>query len=474
MNILKKIHLAFVFLAGLFPTEMVYADDSFVVVVASDTVIAMPDSQFYAQSLKVHFPVGNFSIPREASLLADLDSRLKPYLQDDSYRLRSILLRGAASPEGPIPLNHRLGRRRAQALLDIVNRYVGGAGHSLRQEIVPEDYAFLLMLMRQEGDPDYQRVADLVRQYQDEDPARLKAELMRLDGRQVWNRLVATYFKRLRAAGVVFVFSKVRPADADSLDIRLLWPMAELSATPVLSPVELPALPPLAMPVRVPRREMLSVKTNLLLDFAYVPGYNRFCPIPNVAVEYYPLHGHFTYGASFDSPWWQDYDDHKYFQVRNYQLEARYYLRSGDVNRTGYGNGIAFRGLYLQGYVHAGLYGISFSSHRAWVGEGAGGGVGLGYVMPLGRKSRWRLELGVQLGVMFTRYDPFQYESLLFADLHDNLYYYKWYNWGHLFKKRRHNYTWIGPTRVGVTLSYDLLFRRRARKGVSLKRYETQ
>lgn len=63
MNILKKIHLAFVFLAGLFPTEMVYADDSFVVVVASDTVIAMPDSQFYAQSLKVHFPVGNFSIP---------------------------------------------------------------------------------------------------------------------------------------------------------------------------------------------------------------------------------------------------------------------------------------------------------------------------------------------------------------------------------------------------------------------------
>ena len=47
-----------------------------------------------------------------------------------------------------------------------------------------------------------------------------------------------------------------------------------------------------------PRRELLSVKSNVLFDFAYVPaGYNRFCPIPNIAVEYYPLHGHFTFGA---------------------------------------------------------------------------------------------------------------------------------------------------------------------------------
>ena len=40
------------------------------------------------------------------------------------------------------------------------------------------------------------------------------------------------------------------------------------------------------------------MKSNVLFDFAYVPaGYNRFCPIPNIAVEYYPLHGHFTFGA---------------------------------------------------------------------------------------------------------------------------------------------------------------------------------
>ena len=54
----------------------------------------------------------------------------------------------------------------------------------------------------------------------------------------------------------------------------------------------------------LPRREFLSVKSNLLLDVAYVPGYDRWCPIPTVAIEYYPKNGHFTFGASFDCPWW--------------------------------------------------------------------------------------------------------------------------------------------------------------------------
>ena len=90
----------------------------------------------------------------------------------------------------------------------------------------------------------------------------------------------------------------------------------------------------------LPRRELLSVKTNVLFDFAYIPaGYDRFCPIPNIAVEYYPLHGHFTFGASLDFPWWKDYDAHKYMEVRNYQVEGRYYFESGDISRRPVGGG---------------------------------------------------------------------------------------------------------------------------------------
>ena len=53
----------------------------------------------------------------------------------------------------------------------------------------------------------------------------------------------------------------------------------------------------------LPRREVLFYMTNLLLDVAYMLGYNRWCPIPNLAIEYYPKKGHFTYGALFDFPW---------------------------------------------------------------------------------------------------------------------------------------------------------------------------
>lgn len=223
----------------------------------------------------------------------------------------------------------------------------------------------------------------------------------------------------------------------------------------------------------VPRREFLSVKTNLLFYGVYMPsGYDRWCPIPNVAVEYYPKKGHFTFGGSFDFPWWQDYAAHKYFQIRNYQLEARYYLRRGDLASNPPGEGPAFRGLYFQGYAHGGLFGICFDANRGWVGEGFGAGVGVGYVMGLSRKGHWRLEFGLQVGFFHCKYDPYQYENPVDPNYRDGLYYYKWTQSPSLFKKRQYRYTWLGPTRVGVTLTYDLLYRRISKKGVSFKNSE--
>ena len=223
----------------------------------------------------------------------------------------------------------------------------------------------------------------------------------------------------------------------------------------------------------VSRREFLSVKTNLLFYGVYMPsGYDRWCPIPNVAVEYYPKKGHFTFGGSFDFPWWQDYAAHKYFQIRNYQLEARYSLRRGDLASNPPGEGPAFRGLYFQGYAHGGLFGICFDANRGWVGEGFGAGVGVGYVMGLSRKGHWRLEFGLQVGFFHCKYDPYQYENPVDPNYRDGLYYYKWTQSPSLFKKRQYRYTWLGPTRVGVTLTYDLLYRRISKKGVSFKNSE--
>lgn len=223
----------------------------------------------------------------------------------------------------------------------------------------------------------------------------------------------------------------------------------------------------------VPRREFLSVKSNLLFYAVYMPGYDRWCPIPNVAVEYYPKKGHFTFGASFDFPWWQNYDDHKYFQIRNYQLETRYYLKeSKKDDRTSAYQAPAFSGFYAQAYANVGLFGICFDADRGWVGEGIGGGIGAGYVMPVSKNGHWRLEFGLQVGFFHCKYDPYQYENPVDPNYRDGLYYYKWTQSPSLFKKRQYRYTWLGPTRIGVTLTYDLLYRRISKKGVSFKNSE--
>ena len=442
------------------------------VVVLDDSVrqVEMSDSLFYRISRKVIFPVNKYVIPQDSKFRQELLNEILPYFDNRDYVLESMYIRGAASPEGPYGWNCTLSQLRRKALLKLINENVKHPVDSLLNiNEVPEDYIYLLLLMKERHDRDYSRVAAVVNKYIDTDQHRLKQELMAMDGKRLWRRLLKDYFPEMRAARVVLFFKKYEGVSAKPVEpVSFSDVKAE---EPQMPAIDMPALS--AGPLRLPRREVLSVKTNLLLDLAYMPfGYNRFCPIPNIAVEYYPLHGHFTYGASFDCPWWQNYTDHKYFQVRNYQLEARYYFRDGSVERTGYGRGAAFTGWYLQGYANFGLYGICFTANRGWEGEGIGGGLGFGYVLPLTKTGHWRLEFGAQLGVFWTKYDPYQYESVLYPDRHDNLYYYKWDKWGNLFRRRQHQLTWFGPTRVGVTLTYDLLYRRRAKKGVSLKSWE--
>jgi hypothetical protein len=106
------------------------------------------------------------------------------------------------------------------------------------------------------------------------------------------------------------------------------------------------------------------------------------------------------------------------------------------------------------------------------VGEGVGAGIGAGYVMPITKTGRWRLEMGVQLGYFRCKYDPYKYENPVNPDYHDNLYYYKWTDKPEFFKKRQYRWNWLGPTRIGITLTYDLLYRKIQSKGVGLKSTE--
>ena len=323
------------------------------------TLIRISNEDFLDKAGKVVFKVNSYDTFSNDTLLQLLEKELLPRINKDSLRLRRIFIRGAASPEGPVPNNRMLVRRRAETLTSFLRAHLSVPVHeeSLSTEVVTEDYSLLLVMMERANDP----AAGIVRSLCEKHVPRyeytiLKNKLKLLQGGTLWRHLLKDYFPELRAARVVLVFDKPEvPAQPEKTETPEI---TEIPETPEVDvPVDVNV--DVNVPVRVPRRELMSIKTNLLLYGFYLPGgYNRWCPIPNVALEYYPKHGHFTYGASIDFPWWRSYYEYKFFEVRNYQLEARYYFRSGDIRKRIPGQGAAFRGWYLQGYAHVGLFNI--------------------------------------------------------------------------------------------------------------------
>ena len=428
---------------------------------------AMSEDYFFDHAGYVIFPVGKSRLPLNSPLLKELSGTVLPRMNRDSLQLDGVILRGAASPEGPWKFNRYLGRARTRSLVDFLkNQSAFPISDSLMSaKAEGEDYRMLCRQMMLKGDPDYSLVAILCDKYLGIGRLDiLKRKLMQIRGGRLWRRLLKEYFPGLRAARVMLTVKKYEPAPVVE-PVVVAPPVETKAAFKVVEDT-------VYEDYRIPRRELLSVKTNLLFYGVYVPfGYNRYCPIPNVAIEYYPMHGHFTLGASLDFPWWKNYSKHKFFEIRNYQVEGRYYFRSGDISKNPPGEGAAFRGFYVQAYVHGGLFEIGLNRDKGYKGEGFGGGLGAGYVMPLSKKGHWRLEFAAQFGYLYVMHDPFQYEYRG-IELHDGLYYYDWVRPASEFKKRQYRYTYFGPTRVGVTLTYDLLYRTNAKtkKKLSLKR----
>ena len=448
--------------------------------------VQLSDNEFYNISRKVVFPINKHTLPENSPLLKELENEVIPLINKDSLTIRRLMIRGASSPDGPYQFNKQLGEKRGQSLYDFFNSRLAKPVNEdeLLRESISEDYRYLCIMMRDAGDAEYPRVQELCDKYLANNRyTALEQALKKVNGGKLWKHLVKNYFPELRATRFVIFLDKPEEEDEDAKMVAAEQAEGaeQTEGKGMMVVPETPEPETEAEPLILKRRELLSVKTNLLLDGAYVPGYDRWCPIPNVAIEYYPLRGHFTFGASIDFPWWQDYWHQKYFQIRNYQLEARYYLKATEPYGAHEANGAngqrqkpAFSGWYAQAYIHGGLFNICFDADRGWEGEGIGAGVGLGYVLPISRNGHWRLEFGAQFGFFRCKYDPYQFECPVDPTEQDHLYYYKWKLDADLFQKRQYRYTWIGPTRIGVTLSYDLLYRpiKGKKRGASLKNWE--
>ena len=185
---------------------------------------------------------------------------------------------------------------------------------------------------------------------------------------------------------------------------------------------------------------IIGLSTNLLYDATYLPHYG-FTSIPSFSLEYYPAKGHWTAGADVDFSHWLHPAEHRYNQIHNFTFHARRYFNSGEDG---------FHGLYLLGNANFGLYGLGWDEH-GWEGEGAGISAGIGHKWNWGS---FFIDTGAALGFFYSRYDPY-----VWGNDATGWYYYDYTGDPAKFSPRRKALTYFAPTRVYISIGFDLFKR---------------
>lgn len=418
--------------------------------ITPDSVKTAPtftDEQFYQLSTSVIFKANVTQINPQDPFYNLYTQEILPLVNSRHLQLRKVYIRGAASPDGPYLNNVRLSRGRSQALLEALRQDLRFQYLDPEVDVcnITEDYRYLLLLMEKAGDPDYARVKQIYDHFRGDEQA-IKQQLKKEKKGVLWYQLYEKYFAKLRSARVILWFSEPDQDHAPlpegrQMTTTLMPPPAPLAQS--RWPQEVEEKP------QYTRRHLIAVRTNLLHDFFYMPNFG-FAPSPNIQLEYYPLDGHWTANAGMTWGTWRKWDSQQFWQVRDFQLEARRYFK-------GHGE---FTGFYLGAFLHGDVYGIGLSQTKGWQGEGGGAGISAGYVLPLNKKGNFRMEFMVGLGVFVSVFDPYVYGNPLTSNK-DGYYYYDYLGSASDFKRRNNLVTWFGPTNVGIQLTYDIIYRKK-------------
>lgn len=180
---------------------------------------------------------------------------------------------------------------------------------------------------------------------------------------------------------------------------------------------------------------ILGIKTNLISDIAITP---------NVQAELYTHLWGLSLEFSYTFPWWYNDDIYFYHQILNGTAGIRKYLKND------------YTGHYFGIYANTAIYDICYDKREGYQGEANGVGLSYGYVFQNSKHPRWKTELFVRAGVLYTRYDTYHASNPF-----DGKYYYNWYKKASDFIPRRFVLNYLGPTMIGFNITYDLICVRR-------------
>lgn len=336
-----------------------------------------------------------------AARMRKIRTFLQNVRQDSTTRIVNVSFRGAASPEGSYQLNHKLARGRLSAIEHLIRQEVDIPDSLITRDdsYIPWDYlksqvkcsdlqgrdSVLAILEEEARLTDYHHAGTHI----DNRIVKLK----RLDGGRIWQEINRLYFARMRnACAVIVTYRREIPPVREPITVSTVTEVEPEPAIATVRPMPTDTMT-VAHPI-IPAMEKwhrhLYLKTNVL-------GWGL--AIANVAVEA-DLAKHWSLTLPVYYSAWDYFKSTVKFRTFAIQPELRYWPSE---RNDGFFAGAHF-GLAYYNLATAGDYRYQDHKRRS---PAPGGGLSVGYRLPISKNDRWHVEFALGAGVYSLHYDKF-------------------------------------------------------------------
>ena len=386
----------------------------------------------------VYFPLSETTIRPEYMGNEANIAVLREMLSDPKRVPSRVVIEGAASPEGPVSINERLGATRAKVLVDFLTSEFPYLKSRIIVRSVAEDWAGLRASILANGTLGSAEKEELIGIIDSNNsPARKEALIKASASYPVVEKECLPYIRYARIGNIEFEKpATVEPVDTTAKDTVTTVAPVDTTATPAavdttdlfhakdtlnaipaadttatVKPFEGGIVPAFPAPAKGNRNMIAAVKTNLLYDA--VTGLN-------VEVEV-PIANRFSVTWEDVFPWWET--GNKYcFQLWEMGAEARYWFKPWETVGTE-----KLRGWFVGPYVMSGKYDFQYDKSINYQGELWSVGATAGYAMPIGKKKRVNLEFSLSMGYMKTHFRHYlptdSYDKLIHDPAGDGSFY---------------------------------------------------
>lgn len=344
-------------------------------------------------------------------------------VRDDSLlNITGVDFRGTASPDGAYDFNVWLSENRLRTFKELINSYVVIPDSIINAQTSAIPWDEFRDKVVESDVPHKEEVLAII----DEGPSlvpyfnnrRIDPRLLKLKSMyrgKVWDYLKSPILRDLRYGDAVFHYQYLLPPfGAPALNLQASLPLPDLLPLPSVVKYE----------SWVPR---VYIKTNAVAwGFA----------IANLGLEI-DMAPHWSFSFPIYYSIWDYFKSTIKFRMLTYQPEFRYWFR----NPWGWGGNDGF---YIGPHFMLSYYNFAFDGAHRYQDHDAntpaiGGGLSVGFRMPISKNKRWRVEFSAGAGIYPLDYDIFQNTPN--------------YKDGQLVGRTKKTY--IGLDQVSVTFSYS-------------------